>query len=476
MDMRRPSHGRALYVDGAWEEHADQLEVADLAEGGVFATIAAASTETAERAIEAADRAERLTRETTIVQRARWLETIADEIVAREDTFVDVIVREAGKPISSARSEVTAAAERCRRAAEEARAITGDFIEGSTAGHEGWEAIVKPEPVGTVLVIGPYNYPLLSSVLHVAPAIAAGNSVVLKPSSTTPISGAVLTECIEMAGLPAGAFNFVPGRSGDIGDRLAGDDRVNAIAMTGSAEAGKRIARQSGTVELHLELGGNAPAVVFPDADIGAVVEACAQGALKYAGQRCSAISRILVHASVHDQVVDRLNAEMDAWVVGDLFDEATAVGPLVSDAQAAWVDRLVQDAVSRGADLVRGGEPDGSWYPPTLISNVPHDARILREEQFGPVAVLTAVASEDEAVALANASDLALDAAVFTQDYERALRTADRIDAGAVRINGAPSHGLGDVPFGGNGDSGIGREGIGSTIETFTRTKSVVL
>ena len=184
----------------------------------------------------------------------------------------------------------------------------------------------------------------------------------------------------------------------------------------------------------------------------------------------------MLAHESVHDEVVALLEAEVDAWQPGDLFEESTTLGPLISESQAEWVEGLVEDALDRGAELVRGGERDGHFFEPTLLANVPHDARIVHEEQFGPVAAVTTIADEAEALEIANGGDLGLDAAVFTADYDRAMRVADRLEAGAVRINGAPSHGLGDIPFGGVKDSGIGREGIGYSIEAFTTTKSIVL
>uniref|UniRef100_UPI001CFB07EF aldehyde dehydrogenase family protein n=1 Tax=Natrinema amylolyticum TaxID=2878679 RepID=UPI001CFB07EF len=237
---------------------------------------------------------------------------------------------------------------------------------------------------------------------------------------------------------------------------------------------------------LHMELGGNAPAVVFDDADLTDVAGNCAKGSFKYAGQRCSAISRVLAHESVHDELVDLIDDQMDAWTAGDLFDEDTAFGPLISEDQADWVETLVEDAVDKGAEIVRGGSrraPEGvpdeladQFFEPTLLANVPRDARIVDEEQFGPIAAITTFEDEDDALEIANGSDLALDAAVFTSDYKRAMRMANRIDAGAVRINGAPSHGLGDVPFGGNKDSGIGREGLDASIHTMMREKSIVL
>jgi glyceraldehyde-3-phosphate dehydrogenase [NAD(P)+] len=454
--------------------------VRDLAEGGVLAHVDAAGSRQADAALAAAERAQTALRETTPVERADWLAAIADELEARAEELTDVIVREAGKPISVARSAPENAARRFRRAAAEARDLPqryGEYREGSTPGHEGWNAIVKPEPIGTVLCLSPYNYPLQTAVLQIAPALAAGNSVVLKPSSKTPVTAAILTDAIQSAvDLPEGAFNFVPGESNAIGDTLAGDDRVDTIAMTGSAGAGHHVAGESKIVNLVMELGGNAPALVFPDANLSAAADACTVGSLKFGGQRCSAVSRVLAHESVHDEIVDRIELTMDSWVVGDPFEESTDFGPLIDTDHAKAVDELVGEAVDAGADLVRGGERDGAFYEPTLLANVPQEARIIHEEQFGPVVAVTTFGNEDEAIELANASDLALDASVFTLDHNRALRLADRLNAGGVRINGAPSHGIGDIPFGGNDASGINREGIHTTIEQMIQKKSIVL
>lgn len=465
-----------LYVEGEWEASEDLIEVTDLTDGSSFETVAAASEAQAAAALAAAERAQSRLASATVPERCEWLDAIADGIREREVECVTTIVREAGKPVESARSEVDAAVERFRRAVEEVRALRGEYRRGTTEGHEGWRAIVEPEPLGTVLCIAPYNYPLATTALQVAPALAAGNSVVCKPSSQTPVSAALLAEVVDDADLPPGAFNYVPGRGSVIGDTLAGDGRVDAIAMTGSTRAGKRVARQSGIVELHMELGGNAPAVVFPDADLDAAADAVTAGSLKYAGQRCSAVSRVLVHEQAHDALVDRIDERMAEWTTGDLFEPDTDLGPLIDESQAEWVERLVTDAVDRGGTFVRGGERDGRWVEPTLLADVPRDADILHEEQFGPVCPVTSVADREEALAVANEGDLALDAAVFTADYDRAMDVADRLEAGAVRINGAPSHGLGDIPFGGTGDSGIGREGLHTSIDAYLTTKSIVL
>lgn len=462
-------------IDGQWMETDEDIEVIDLADEETLTRVGAANTEQAEQALTAAHGVKREMARTTIPERVAWLSAIADGIEERTDEFAEMIVREAGKPITSARSEVANAAERFRRAVEETRDLGGEYRRGTTSSHEGWEAYRKPEPIGTVLCITPYNYPLSTPALQIAPALAAGNSVILKPGSRTPVSTSILANVIRETDIPAGGFNFVPGHADEIGDRLAGDDRINAIAMTGSSEAGKHVAHESGLVNFHLELGGNAPAIVCADSDLDTAAAACTTGSLKYTGQRCSAVSRVLAHESIHDDLIERIDREMDAWTRGDLFDEDTDLGPLIDDDQADWVNELVADATDRGADLIRGGEYHGNEFEPALLAAVPRDARIIHEEQFGPVIPVTTISDVNDAVSLANESDLALDGCVFTADHDRAVSVAERLDAGVVRINGEPSHGLGDIPFGGKKDSGIGREGIGVSIERFVQRKSII-
>lgn len=480
MGASDPQLTEQLYIDSEWHSGDDTITVRGLATAEPFASVAAASSQQATEALAAAKDAQRAMAETTPVERADWLEAIADEIESRAEKLTERIVREAGKPISSARGAPPSAARRFRFAAAEARDLArtyGEYREGSTPGHEGWTAIVKPEPIGTVLCIAPYNYPLQTTTLQVAPALAAGNSVVLKPSSKTPTTAALLTDVITSAvDLPDGAINFVPGHSSEIGDTLAGDDRIDTIAMTGSSGAGHHVASESGMVNLVMELGGNAPAIIFPDANLADAAGACTAGSVKFGGQRCSAVSRVLAHESVHDEICKRIRLTMEGWVVGDIFDESTDFGPLIDEDHAKEVKGLIDDAVAAGAELVLGGERDGAFVEPTVLGNVPQDAEIIHKEQFGPVAAVTTFEDESEAIDLANSDKYALDASVFTTDHERAMGVAERIDAGGVRINGAPSHGLGDIPFGGNDASGINREGIHAAIEQMIRKKSIIL
>lgn len=473
---RASTQMRGLYIDGKWIEGSDTHQVDDLSKDTTLAEITVAGPAEIETALSAAHNVKRRMRKTTVVERTNWLEQIAQGIEDRQEELAETIVREAGKPISSARSEVSSAAERFSRAAEEARAITGEFRNGTTTGHEGWEAIVKPEPMGTVLCISPYNYPVATVALQVAPALAAGNSVLLKPSSKTPISASILIDIITSVDLPERAINFIPCPGSVLGEVIKNDDRINVIAMTGSTSAGKQIASNSNITKLHMELGGNAPVIVFPDTDIPTAATECTNGAFKYSGQRCSAVSRVLVHKDVYKQFIECVRREIDMWETGDLFDEETKISPLISEEEAIRVESLINETIEDGATLVTGGDRDGIYVSPTLLRDVSSSARIMREEHFGPVMPVAPFTNREEALEIANSGSLSLDAAVYTETYDRALTTVDALDAGAVRINGTPSHGLGDIPFGGNQESGIGREGLHTTIQEMTRTKSVIL
>jgi len=489
MATRIAQRRERLYVDGEWLETENVLSVSDLAEGGTFAQVAAAGPTEARAALAAAHEIKPEMRETTVVERAEWCETIADRLREREEEIAEGIVREAGKPISSARGEVGQASERFDRAAEEARNVvsTGEYREGSTAGHEGWQAIVKHEPIGAVLCITPYNYPLATTALQVAPAIAAGNSVLLKPASKTPISAAILADVIaDVDGIPDGAFNFVPGQASEIGDVLAGDDRVNAIAMTGSSGAGKHVARESGMVNLHMELGGNAPAVVFDDADLTDVAGNCAKGSFKYAGQRCSAISRVLAHESIHDDLVDLIDGQMDAWQAGDLFDEDTAFGPLISEDQADWVETLVEDALEKGAELVRGGERRAPRASRTNSPTSSSNRRCSRTSRTTPESSTRSNSapsprSRPSKTRPRPSRSRTVPTSRSTRRFSRATTNArcgwqsasTPVRSGSTARRATAS---GDVPFGGNKDSGIGREGLDASIHAMMREKSIIL
>ncbi|MDQ1514228.1 MAG: glyceraldehyde-3-phosphate dehydrogenase, partial [Actinomycetota bacterium] len=410
--------------------------------------------------------------------RLELCEHAAGIVAEHLDTFVDVIVADLGKTPSQAKSEANATKERLGLAREEVRKIFGEYLPGDwipdTLGKTG---IVMREPVGTVAAIGPFNYPLFLAASKIIPALAAGNTVVAKAPSDDPLPLVLFARVLEEAGLPAGVLNVITGPGGEIGDLLAEHDDISMISFTGSTAVGRRIARLAGPKPMHLELGGNAAAVVLADADLDLAVDKTLTGAFKNAGQRCDAVSRVLVEDSVYDAFAKRAVDEAAEWTVGDPRADGVQVGPLVNAKAAEAVQRLVEEATGRGAEVLLGGEVDGTYHQPTVLGDVSPEAEIVWEETFGPVLTLVRVADLDAAIALANRSRYGLDSAVFTTNLDQAWKAAHALECGMVHVNDAPAHGVGHFPFGGfKPDSGIGREGLGYSIDECTRIKTVVM
>jgi glyceraldehyde-3-phosphate dehydrogenase [NAD(P)+] len=469
-----------LLVDGTWRPAAsgETFEVRSSIDGSIIATAAKASTDDVEAAIAAARRSRAGFR---ALPAARRLEICAEaaEILDRHfDAFVDAIVVDLGKTVEQATSEVTATRERLGLVREEVRKIFGEYLPGDwIADTVGKSAVVLREPVGTVAAFGPFNYPLFLAASKIIPALAAGNTVVAKGPSDTPVPLVMFARVLEEAGLPPGVLNVVTGSGREIGGLLASHPDVSMISFTGSSSVGKRLTEQTGPKPMHLELGGNAAAVVLADADLELAVEKSVLGAFKNAGQRCDAISRVLVEEPVYDEYVERALKEAEQWPVGDPRREGTKMGPLVSAGAARRVHELVDDAIAQGARMLSGGAVADAYHEPTVLVDVPLDAEILWEETFGPVLAVTPVADLDAALELANRSRYGLDSAVFTSDLQNAWRAARALECGQVTINDAPAHGVGHFPFGGRKpDSGIGREGLGYSIDECTVLKTVVL
>jgi glyceraldehyde-3-phosphate dehydrogenase [NAD(P)+] len=328
--------------------------------------------------------------------------------------------------------------------------------------------------VGVVGAIGPFNYPLYIPAAKLIPALLSGNSVVLKPSSSTPISQLLLAHILEESGLPPGCLNVVTG-PGRLGTILAASEDVRMLSFTGSTETGKEIFRVSSIKQLHLELGGKGVAIVLDDSDIVLAAEKCVAGALKNSGQRCDAVSLILVDEKVADQFISNVLREVDKWVVGDPRHNEVKLGPLINSQQVERVRQLVDDAVDKGAKLLRGGRYFGCYFEPTVLDSVPLTAKIMWEETFGPVITIRRVRDESEALEIASQIRYGLDSCVFTSNFYRMWKIAKQLQTGAVTINDLPRHGVGYFPFGGIKDSGIGREGIGYSIDEMTVLKTVV-
>jgi len=469
-----------LLVGGEWRgaSTGDVFDVRSPIDGSVVARAAKASGDDVEEAIAAARHARADFRALPAASRLDICARAAEILGEHADSFNRAIVADLGKTPDQAASEVKATRERLGLVREEVRKIFGEYLPGDwIADSVGKSAVVLREPVGTVAAFGSFNYPLFLAASKIIPALAAGNTVVAKAPSEAPVPLVLFARVLEEAGLPPGVLNVITGRGSEIGDTLASHVDISMISFTGSTSVGRSIAAGAGPKPLHLELGGNAAAIVLADTDLDLAVEKTVLGAFKNAGQRCDAISRVLVEQPIYDEYVERALEEAGQWPLGDPRAETTKVGPLVNAKAAGRVHGLVEDAVDKGARLLAGGDVSDAYHEPTVLAHVPVEAEIVWEETFGPVLTIVPVADLETAIEVANRSRYGLDSAVFTSNLDNAWRTARALECGQVTINDAPAHGLGHFPFGGRKpDSGIGREGLGYSIDECTVLKTVVI
>ena len=469
-----------LLVGGSWQGAASGqvFDVHSPIDGSLIARAAKAGEEDVEAAVAAAVEARQGFASLAAAARLEVCTRAAEILEQQGESLVGAIVADLGKTPEQARSEVETTVERLGLAREEVRKIFGEYLPADwIAETAGKSAVVLREPVGTVAAFGPFNYPLFLAASKIIPALVAGNTVVAKAPSADPVPLALFVRVLEEAGLPPGVLNLISGPGGEIGNLLASHDGVSMVTFTGSTSAGRRIAAEAGPKPLHLELGGNAAAIVLSDADLELAVEKSVMGAFKNAGQRCDAVSRVLVEEALYDAYVERALKEVERWPVGDPRAEGVKVGPLVSAKAAETVAGLVEDAVGKGAERLAGGGVADAYHEPTVLADVPLDADIVWEETFGPVLAVIRVADLDEALEISNRSRYGLDSAVFTSNLEKAWRAARALECGQVTVNDAPAHGVGHFPFGGRKpDSGIGREGLGYSIDECTVLKTVVM
>lgn len=469
----------AAFVAGEWVESSDRqwIDVLNPADGSIVGHVPALTPADVERAIDAAAASRRALRDIPAVERIEILERARHILEANRSLLIDLVVAESGKPIGVAKGEVNATIERLALTSQEARTLHGEYIPGDwVQDTKNKIAIVRRQPRGVVAAITPFNYPLFIAAAKVAPALVAGNTVIVKPSTETPLSMLFFAKALEEAGLPPGALNIVTGRGRAIGDLIAASDKIDMISFTGSTSVGERIASKAGMKHLALELGGKGAALVLADANLDLAAREIVRGALRFQGQRCDAVSRVLVHESVADALVSRLHEEFKKYKMGDPREEATAIGPLIKPSAVAYAQELVQDARAKGATVLTGGGFVDNFHEATLIDHATPDMRIAWEEQFAPILPVIRVRSIEEMLELANKSEYGLDSSVFTNDVNKAWGIAKRLEDGAVTINGYPAHGVGHFPFGGNKRSGMGREGIGASIEEMTRVQTIVL
>jgi acyl-CoA reductase-like NAD-dependent aldehyde dehydrogenase len=429
-----------------------------------------------ERAIDAADRAFRETmRSMPAYKRAAILRKTADLLEERSEEFARRLVLEAGKPIRDARAEVGRAVQVIRFASDEAKTLAGELVPMDAAvGGENRLGLVRHYPIGVVAAITPFNFPL-NLVLHkLAPAFAAGNTVVLKPADKTPLSAVALARLFEEAGLPPGALNVVLGRGSRIGQPLVSDPRVAKVTFTGSVPIGLQIRQWTGLKKLTLELGSNSPNLVFDDADLNAAVVGLVKGAFVYAGQACISVQRIYVQSAIYGEFTSRYTELVSRLQLGDPMLETTDVGPMISEDEAKRAEEWVKEAQAQGAVVLTGGGRNGAMMQPTVLTNVKPDMKVVCQEVFAPIVSIIPFDTEEEAVRMANDSDFGLQAGVFTSNIHRALRLADRLDIGGVWINEVSTYRQDNHPYGGVKLSGVGKEGVKYAVREMTETKFI--
>ena len=466
---------KGILIAGKWRDASDgkTIDVTDPATGKIIATIADASAADGQEAIAAADAAQAEWAKTAPRFRAELLRKAFDKVNEMAEDFALLMSLEMGKPIAEAKGEVAYGNEFLRWFSEEAPRITGRY---GTAPDGKNRIMVLKRPVGPSLFITPWNFPLAMATRKIGPAIAAGCTMILKPAALTPLTSLLFAKVLEEVGLPAGVLNVIQTtRPGDVTGPIIKDHRLRKLSFTGSTGVGRRLIADAAdrVLKVSMELGGNAPLIVFEDADLNKAVEGAMLAKLRNMGEACTAANRFIVHESLAEEFSKKVAEKMAALKVARGTEEGANIGPLIDEKSRQGVHALVEDAVSKGAKVLTGGNVpagEGYFYPPTVLANVPANADILQNEIFGPVAPVVTFKTEDEAIALANATEYGLVAYAFTEDLNRGLRLTERLEVGMLGLNtGIVSNPA--APFGGVKSSGLGREGGFEGIEEYLET-----
>jgi acyl-CoA reductase-like NAD-dependent aldehyde dehydrogenase len=466
-----------IFLAGRWVESDDPLVIANPADadhpaGSTFHATAAQYDE----AVEAAVKAFAVTRTLPAYERGAILRNVSAGIKARREELGRLIALEAGKPIRDALVEVDRAAITFRLGAEEAERMVGETIPlDIAASGKGRMGITRRFPIGPIAAISPFNFPLNLAAHKVAPAIASGNPIVLKPPSKDPLVMLTVAEIIEEAGAPMGSVSILP-MSRELGDRMVSDDRFKLLTFTGSPSVGWRMKERAGKKRVVLELGGNAGVIVDKSADIDWAVKRCLAGAFAYAGQVCISVQRMFIHEDIWDTFMPKLVEGARALKVGDPLDPETDVGPMVDQNAASRTQRWVDEALAVGGKALLGGKADGTYFPPTILTDVPVSAAVCSNEAFAPLVVAFKFRDFDDAIRRVNDSMFGLQTGVFTNDLGAAWQSFNELEVGGVIVNDVPTYRTDHMPYGGVKDSGLGREGLRWAIEDMTELRIMVL
>lgn len=478
MNLKRTSLFRQqCHIDGQWVDASDRgtLAVVNPANDEVIAYVPRLTDKDVQSAIRAADKALPAWRAMSAKERSKILRRWYDLCMTHQEDLATILTTEQGKPLSEARSEIAYGSGFIEWFSEEAKRVYGDIIPAPTADRR---ILVIKQPVGVVAAITPWNFPNAMITRKAGAALAAGCTIVVKPASATPFSALALADLAVEAGIPPGVFNVVTGRSDVVGEALTSSPVVRKLSFTGSTEVGKQLMAQcAGTVKkVSMELGGNAPFIVFGDADLDAAVAGVMASKFRNAGQTCVCANRIFVQDMIYDVFAAKLKVAVEAQVVGDGMQAGVNLGPLIDAAAVNKVQEHISDAIALGAKVLTGGEPHalgGHFFQPTILINVSPAAKLMNEETFGPVAPLIRFSSEEEVVAMANDTPFGLAAYFYTGSYERAWRVSEALECGIVGLNeGIISTEL--APFGGIKESGVGREGSKYGIEDYVEVKYI--
>ncbi|WP_305852452.1 NADP-dependent glyceraldehyde-3-phosphate dehydrogenase [Halobacillus salinarum] len=435
------------------------------------------SKEDVDRAIDQASDVQKNWKEIDLHTRARILHQWADNLVDKQLIIADMISHEVGKGMSSAKKEVLRTADLIRYTAEEGLRSHGDLMRGDSfkGGPSSKLAMVEQEPLGVVLAISPFNYPVNLAASKIAPALITGNAVVFKPASQGSLSGKLMIEALNDTDLPEGTVQLITGKGSEIGDFLVTHPKINMVTFTGSTQTGQAISQQTKMVPVVLELGGKDPALVLKDADLDLAVKQIVSGAFSYSGQRCTAIKRVLVQDEVAEELVQKLKEAINNLSVGD-YQQESDISPLINTRAADYVEELIDEALQKGAHAVTGNKREANVIHPTLLDQVNEDMRVAWEEPFGPVLPVIRVQNEEEMVKLANLSEYGLQASIFTKDTQKAIKLGSQLEVGSVQLNAKTERGPDHFPFIGAKSSGLGSQGIRRSIESMTRDKLFVL